>query len=385
MKIKLPNFYQRLQQKYQQLAQAATLAQQRGAEELIETLKHYNNIFVQLDAEYEKYFNDYEKMSKLQRLLDKDANEIVMDFNDMVERNLRVDFNVKSSFGPHLPQRLHSFQWNQRCAQIYRLKTAIFEKKPVQMSIEVPLYSRSIATENGTIYLTGGYVKHLGMYLKNCYRYDELFGILNQVSYMNYPHADHSICTIQNFIYVVGTFVGNAVYGYCEVYDTQKDQWKLIADMKVPRTGTSLCTFKNNFIFAFGGRIDQKQIVDTIEVYDISRNAWEELPTPKVDKTKWVPSYMGLAHQITDNEIILFGGKSAVTFHIFNGCFVFDVEKMVIKERGSLVNPCSFMNTPLVFNSNLYAYGNDIYVHQYNIPEQKWSVIPKTSVVLPKS
>ena len=94
---------------------------------------------------------------------------------------------------------------------------------------------------------------------------------------------------------------------------------------------------------------------------------------------------MGLAYQITDNEIIVFGGKSAITFQIFNGCFVFDVEKMEIKERGSLVNPCSFMNTPLVFNNNLYAYGNDVYVHCYNIPEHKWSAIPKSSVVLPKS
>jgi len=269
--------------------------------------------------------------------------------------------------------------------QLYRLKSGLFEKKPVQMTYDVPLYSRSIATETGTIYLTGGYVKHMGVYLKNCYRYDDLFGILNPVSHMNYPHADHSICTIQNFIYVIGTFVGNQVYGYCEVYDTQKDKWKLIADMRVPRSGTSLCVFKNNYIFAFGGRVDQKRIVDTIEVYDISRNVWQEVAAPRVDKSTWVPSYMGLAHQITDNEILLFGGKSAATFHIFNGCFVFDVEKMEIRERGSLVNPCSFMNTPLVFNHCLFAYGNDIYVHQYSIPEQKWSVIPKSSVVLPKA
>ena len=33
-------------------------------------------------------------MSKLQRLLDKDANEIVRDFTDVVERNLRVDYNI---------------------------------------------------------------------------------------------------------------------------------------------------------------------------------------------------------------------------------------------------------------------------------------------------
>ena len=76
---------------------------------MVETLKHYHTIFNELDSEYEKYFNDYEKMSKLQRLLDKDANEIVHDFNDLVERNLRVDYNIKSSFGPQLPQRLHSF------------------------------------------------------------------------------------------------------------------------------------------------------------------------------------------------------------------------------------------------------------------------------------
>lgn len=86
---------------------------------------------------------------------------------------------------------------------------------------------------------------------------------------------------------------------------------------------------------------------------------------------------MSLAYQITDNEILIFGGKSALTFLIFNGCFVLDVEKMEIKEKGKLVNPCSFMNTPLVFGGNLYAFGNDIYIHKYKIAEQQWVCIPK--------
>ena len=70
IKSKLPQFYQRLEQKYQQLQMASNLAQQRGTDELLDTLKHYFQVFTELDAEYEKYFNDYEKMSKLQRLLD---------------------------------------------------------------------------------------------------------------------------------------------------------------------------------------------------------------------------------------------------------------------------------------------------------------------------
>jgi hypothetical protein len=42
---------------------------------------------------------------------------------------------------------------------------------------------------------------------------------------------------------------------------------------------------------------------------------------------------------------------------------------MEIKEQGKLVNPCSFMNTPLVFKGTLYAFGHDIYIHKYNIAE----------------
>jgi len=68
-------------------------------EELVKTLEHYLQIFNELDAEYEKYFNDYESVSKLQRLLQKDPNEIVREFDLLVESNLRVDFNTKNSFG----------------------------------------------------------------------------------------------------------------------------------------------------------------------------------------------------------------------------------------------------------------------------------------------
>ena len=61
-------------------------------------LNSYIQIFTDLDAEFEKYFNEFESISKLQRLLDEDPNEIVKDFNDVVERNLRLDYNVKNSF-----------------------------------------------------------------------------------------------------------------------------------------------------------------------------------------------------------------------------------------------------------------------------------------------
>ena len=172
---------------------------------------------------------------------------------------------------------MHSFQWNQKYAYIYKVHSQAFEKRPVQMEIDVPLYSRSIATEDGSIYLIGGCNKRRNQYLKKCYRYNEIFALLDEKASMIYPHADHSVCSLEGFIYVVGTFVNSQVYGYCEVYDIGKDQWKQIDSLRVARSGVALCSFKNNFIFAFGGRVDQRKIVDTIECYDISKNVWQEV------------------------------------------------------------------------------------------------------------
>lgn len=104
------------------------------------------------------------------------------------------------------------------------------------------------------------------------------------------------MCSIEGFIYVVGTFVNNQVYGYCERYDTLKDKWKEISPLNVPRSGVALSAFKNQYIFAFGGRVDQKKIIDAVECYDIKRNVWRELTSPQIDKVKWVPAYMSVAY-----------------------------------------------------------------------------------------
>jgi hypothetical protein len=66
--------------------------------------------------------------------------------------------------------------------------------------------------------------------------------------------------------------------------------------MNVPRSGAALCSFKNQYLFSFGGRVDQKRIVDVIEIYDIKRNVWQEISTGVCDKNKWIPAYMSNAY-----------------------------------------------------------------------------------------
>lgn len=63
-------------------------------------LDQYIQVFTNMDAEFEKYFNEFESVGKLQRLLEKDPNMIILDFSDLLERNLRLDYNIKNSFIP---------------------------------------------------------------------------------------------------------------------------------------------------------------------------------------------------------------------------------------------------------------------------------------------
>jgi hypothetical protein len=113
------------------------------------------------------------------------------------------------------------------------------------MDHEIPLYSRSVATDKAQIFLIGGYIKRQNKYLTSCYKYDELFGTLEKRADSFYPYADHSVCAIESFIYVAGTFYNNQVYPFCERYDSQKNKWKVIASMNIPRSGAALCSFKN--------------------------------------------------------------------------------------------------------------------------------------------
>lgn len=80
------------------MQEATANADQKPKAELLETLRHYMKVFLDLDAEFEKFFNEFENVSKLKRLYDKDQNEIIRDFENLVETSLRVDYNVKNSF-----------------------------------------------------------------------------------------------------------------------------------------------------------------------------------------------------------------------------------------------------------------------------------------------
>ena len=60
-----------------------------------------------------------------------------------------------------------------------------------------------------------------------------------------------------------------------EAYDVQKEIWKPLANMNVGVVLAAICDFNNQYIFKFGGIIENIQLSNAIEKYDWQKNNWE--------------------------------------------------------------------------------------------------------------
>jgi outer membrane protein assembly factor BamB len=86
---------------------------------------------------------------------------------------------------------------------------------------------------------------------------------------------------------------------------------------------------------------------------------------------------MSLAYQINENEIMVMGGKSQLSNIITKNTYVLNMETGKFKDGPTLGNPSSFMNTTLVFNNEIFVYGNDNNIHKFSFVEHQWSIFKK--------
>lgn len=190
---------------------------------------------------------------------------------------------------------------------------------------------------------------------------------------MLYPRADHGLCLLNSYIYAIGSFMHNQCNISCERYDSLQNVWTPIANLNIGRAGSAVCSFDNEFIYCFGGRNGQQQIIPEIEVYSVNSDKWMLLP---IDISQmnlgWIPGYMALAHQITESEIIVFGGKSLNV--VTKEAYVFNTETFSFSKGPALRNPSSFMNFLVTHGTHFYAFGNDNYIHRFSLTDQTWTI-----------
>ncbi len=352
-------------------------------------LETYDDIFSDLEAEIEKAEQQtlaqidqleydpetvsYTKERDIHIMKEKDPQKIANDFEKYLNTLLRTDVVIRPSYRRDAYFKIHSFQWKSRQIHTYNLMSGELETTLIDTNFNIPLFSRSIAIENGDIYLTGGLVKPY--YLKTTFFLDEASSTLVKKADMNLPRADHSLIYLAGYIYAIGSYVHNKCNNTCERYDIYKNKWTPIASLNTGRAGVGLCSVDNSYLYAFGGRNEQRVILSAIECYNIATDEWKEIEYSQKDN--WIPCYMSLAHQISENEILIFGGKSAKTQLVSKESYIYNIEDGEFIDGPPLRNPSSFMNSIISWKNNLYVFGNDVYIHRFSLIDKSWSIKDK--------
>lgn len=84
---------------------------------------------------------------------------------------------------------------------------------PLNINFPIPSFHRSIATENGNIYLIGGTITNTVEKSKSTaiFQYDPMANSLKQVSSLNVGRSSHSIVCLKKMIYIAGGMSNNDI------------------------------------------------------------------------------------------------------------------------------------------------------------------------------
>jgi hypothetical protein len=247
------------------------------------------------------------------------------------------DFEVKMDnfFNPDCPTRfLHFFEGQSKYLYLLpvdKLGTEKFKRFELSNIFDIPLRHRSITTPEGDIFLCGGVEGSLE--LRNLYHvnFDRL--ALEAKAMMITARKSHGICYMDGHIYVIGGFAKHDGYlSKCERYDVVKDKWSVIADLNKPASSPSVCSFRNRYVYKFGGLVKGAILNNMIEKYDVEENLWTNYEIEGVEhqfKLLWLNASV----QINHNQIYVFGGCEADD-KASKTSFIFEVNEKHVSTGG---------------------------------------------------
>lgn len=158
---------------------------------------------------------------------------------------------------------------------------------------------------NGTMILTGGCI--YSNYKKTASKNTYLVNIKDSNVYfkafkpMVAKRFSHGSIVIKDIPYVFGGHDGSETLSSLEFFDKAEAKWKLLQYMNIEREIFAFCSFRNRYIYVFGGF--NMNHIDSIEKYDTINDNWKLLPT-KLKR----PMQNSTAVELDKNRIALIGG-----------------------------------------------------------------------------
>jgi len=262
------------------------------------------------------------------------------------------DQNVKCKY-------LHFFQDNSKKLFLLSLmeENSKFEVIDLDISFKIPVWHRSVISQQGEIFLTGGLnsQRFEDQNSREVFSYDFERKTLRQRKSMNIGRNSHGICILQDYIYVVGGGTNDSGYSTeCErfrINPRNAEEWERIASLNIPSFAPALVAFNNKYLYKIGGMLTVETVNNVIERYDPEADTWTQI---KVEFD--LMAYCSVS-QINNNEILIFGGSDGETKT--NKVFSLQVDMNKLEsQKMKLPYYGTFWTNPVVFNDKLFSLQN---------------------------
>lgn len=222
---------------------------------------------------------------------------------------------------------LHFFVYNTHNLFLYNIRERTF--KSFVVDIKIPANFMSIETQAGKCFITGG--GEPGKANNTCYEFVDQ----NLVKRKNmlYERRAHTLTEIINqdfnsLIYAIGSSLPTESMDKCEVYDTVRDKWLMIPNLKTKRNFHSSIAFENRYIYVVAG-FNGGQRTNLIEKFDTTPEnrvrGWQIVNVKMNNQTNWICLEGCGLHVIRNNEILIFGGFKS-SDQKSSDCFLFNTD-----------------------------------------------------------
>jgi hypothetical protein len=333
-------------------------------------LSVYENIKSLLNTNVEKLALIEKKLTSKNFKL---ANLESMDIKQVIINSMKNLLFKKESISNS--NVVHYFEWGNKNVEFYDVDKKVATKLTLNIDFNIPKFCRTVATEDGRIFVIGGRDRQ-NICCDWTLEFIEQNKTLIQKKPMLLRRSDFTpVVSSSGIIYVVGGNDAKIFYKQCEKYDIESDQWFQISNLNIGRDSAASCIFNDKVIYAFSGRVkfDKKEITNSIEKYTILTNLWELIEL--APKSSWIPCDLGMAYQIDNNSLVIFGGfdKDART----QETFIFSCSNNQMDRGPYLPKEGSFSNFVFHFGSVLYVAGwnnSGKNLYQYLLPERIWKI-----------
>lgn len=189
-------------------------------------------------------------------------------------------------------------------------QAAHWQTIPLAIDFQIPSFHRTVATEDGNIFVLGGTILDDLRRSKLIYQYDPAKHTLKSVAELAVPRSSHSVLCHRGIVYIVGGMTDNdETVRKCEAFYPKTGEIKLIASSKNATTNSCLCSLGSDQLVKLGGVFANGENNDGIEVYSIRSNTWTEVD-PTIEN---VAGEFGLLScsgwaPLNDTQVFIFGG-----------------------------------------------------------------------------